>query len=79
MMENTPRAVVGRATFSIAAARSGHCAHVVREQLLAVPGVIQVIADDATGTVTVTVDRPVDRADIAAAAGRAGHCPRYCG
>ena len=39
----------------------------------AVPGVEAVAVDLATGTVTVTAARPVDRADIAAAVDEAGY------
>jgi copper chaperone CopZ len=39
----------------------------------AVPGVASATADPATSTLTVIAAAPVDRADIAAAALRAGH------
>jgi hypothetical protein len=73
MMKNTPRAFVGRTSFSLAGGLGGHSVRALTRELLATPGVTRVIADAVTGTVSVTVDRPVDRGDIAAAADRAGH------
>ena len=73
MLDDTPRTFVGRANFVIAGMRCRHCERAVTEELLTTPGVTQAIADAITGTVCVTVDRPVDRTDIAAAVARAGH------
>jgi copper chaperone CopZ len=73
MMDDTPRTILGRASFAVAGMRCRRCACAVTAEVLAVAGVTGVLADSATGTVTVAVDRPVDREDIAAAAGRAGH------
>jgi len=73
MMADTPRSFVGRVTFPVAGMLGRHCERAVTAQLVTLPGVTQVIADAGNGTVTVSVDRPVDRADIAAAAGRCGH------
>ena len=49
-----------------------HCQRAVTEEISAIEGVESVDVDLATGTVTVTADRPVDRADIAAAVDEAG-------
>jgi len=49
-----------------------HCQVAVTEEISAIEGVESVDVDLATGTVTVTADRPVDRGDIAAAVDEAG-------
>jgi copper chaperone CopZ len=73
MMDDTPRAFVGRASFSVAGMRSASRVRAVLHELLATPGVTDVIADAVTGSVSLTVDGPVDRSDVAAAVSRAGH------
>ena len=50
-----------------------HCQRAVTEEITTVDGVESVTVDLATGTVTVTAGRPVDRADIAAAVDEAGY------
>jgi len=50
-----------------------HCQRAVTEEISAVDGVESVAVDLATGTVTVTSCRPVDRAEIAAAVDEAGY------
>jgi copper chaperone CopZ len=51
----------------------GHCERAVTQEVGAVEGVRDVRVDLAAGTVTVAVDGPVDRADIAAAVDEAGY------
>jgi copper chaperone CopZ len=75
MMDNTPRVFVGRASFWLPGPLGGRCLAALGEELRALPGVTQVIADAVTGTLSVTVDRPVDREVIAAAVSRAGIRP----
>ena len=50
-----------------------HCQRAVTEEISAVDGVESVSVNLATGSVTVTAARPVDRADIAAAVDEAGY------
>jgi copper chaperone CopZ len=50
-----------------------HCRQAVTAEITAVDGVQTAVVDLATGLVTVTADRPVDRADIAAAVDEAGY------
>ena len=50
-----------------------HCRRAVKQEIAWVPGVDRVDVDLASGTVTVHADRPVDRADIAAAVDEAGY------
>jgi copper chaperone CopZ len=71
MLDDTPRTFVGRASFAVAGMCCRTCAVVVAHEILATDGVTGVLADCATRTVTVTVDRPMDRNDIASAARRA--------
>ncbi len=72
-MQNTPRIFVGAATFQISAFGSSECARVVITEVAAVPGVVRVLADLATGSLTVTAATPLDHAEIAAAVERTGH------
>ena len=60
-------------TFQVQGMTCGHCERAVAQEVGAVEGVLDVRVDLAAGTVTVTVDRPVDRADIAAAVDEAGY------
>jgi copper chaperone CopZ len=69
----TPRTFIGSTTFTVAGMTCAHCRRAVTEEISAVAGVGSVTVDLATGTVTVTADRPVDRADIAAAVDEAGY------
>jgi copper chaperone CopZ len=73
MLSDTPRTFIGSTTFSVDGMTCTHCQHAVTEEISAVEGVESVDVDLATGTVTVTVARPVDRARIAAAVDEAGY------
>jgi copper chaperone CopZ len=77
MLSSTPRTFIGSTTFTVTGVTCGHCQRAVTEEIAAVDGVESVTVDSAsgtvTGTVTVTADRPVDRADIAAAVDEAGY------
>jgi copper chaperone len=75
MLSRTPRTFIGSTTFTVTGVTCGHCQRAVTEEIAAVDGVESVTVDSASGTVTVTVtaDRPVDRADIAAAVDEAGY------
>jgi copper chaperone CopZ len=73
MLSSTPRTFIGSTTFTVAGMTCGHCQSAVTEEISAVDGVETVSVDLTTGTVTVTADRAVDRADIAAAVDEAGY------
>ena len=73
MLSSTPRTFVGSTTFTVTGMTCSHCQRAVTEEISAVAGVEAVTVDLATGTVTVTATRPVDRADIAAAVDEAGY------
>ena len=73
MLSSTPRTFIGSTTFSVAGMTCAHCQRAVTEEISAVAGVESVTVDLASGSVTVTADRPVDRADIAAAVDEAGY------
>ena len=73
MLSSTPRTFIGSTTFTVAGMTCGHCQRAVTEEISAVDGVETVSVDLTTGTVTVTADRAVDRADIAAAVDEAGY------
>ena len=73
MLSSTPRTFVGSTTFTVTGMTCGHCQRAVTEEIAAVAGVGSVTVDLASGTVTVTADHPVDRADIAAAVDEAGY------
>jgi copper chaperone CopZ len=73
MLTDTPRTFIGSTTFAVTGMTCAHCQRAVTEEISAVAGVESVDVDLATGTVTVTTTRPVDRADIAAAVGEAGY------
>jgi copper chaperone CopZ len=73
MLSGTPRTFIGSTTFSVPGLTCAHCRRAVTEEIAAVDGVDGVTFDLASGTVTVTADRPVDRADIAAAVDEAGY------
>src|SRR3954471_2173298 len=79
MLSGTPRTFIGSTTFQVNGMTCAHCQRAVSEEIAAVDGVASVTVDLASGTVTVTADRPVDRADIAAAVDEAGYtlvpCP----
>ena len=73
MLSATPRTFIGSTTFSVDGMTCAHCRRAVTDEIAAVAGVESVTVDLATGTVTVTTGRPVDRADIAAAVDEAGY------
>ena len=73
MLSSTPRTFIGSTTFTVTGMTCAHCRRAVTEEIAAVDGVVSVAVDLATGTVTVTADRPVDRADISAAVDEAGY------
>lgn len=73
MLENTPRTFIGATTFQVTGMSCGHCQRAITEEISRIPGVQGVAVDLATGSVTVTVNQPVDRADVAEAVGEAGY------
>lgn len=73
MMDNTPRIFIGSATLHVVGMRSSACARAVLLEVRALAGVDAADADISTGTLCVRACSPLDRADIAAAADRAGH------
>ena len=73
MLSSTPRTFIGSTTFTVTGMTCEHCRRAVTEEISAVDGVQSVSVDLASGTVTVTAARPVDRADIAAAVDEAGY------
>ena len=73
MMSETPRVFVGTTTFLIAGMTSRADGQTVTAAVSGVAGVRVIGADLLTGSVTVTADRPANRADLAAAIGRAGY------
>jgi copper chaperone CopZ len=73
MLSSTPRTFIGSTTFSVTGMTCEHCRRAVTEEIAAVDGVASVTVALTTGTVTVTADRPVDRADIATAVDEAGY------
>jgi copper chaperone CopZ len=73
MLSSTPRTFIGATTFSVTGMTCEHCRRAVTAEIAAVDGVETVTVDLASGIVTVTADRPVDRADIAAAVDEAGY------
>ena len=73
MLSGTRRTFIGSTTFTVTGMTCAHCQRAVTEEISAVAGVESVTIDLASGSVTVTADRPVDRADIAAAVDEAGY------
>ncbi len=73
MLSSPPRTVIGSTTVTVSGMTSEHCRQAVTAEITAVDGVQTAVVDLATGLVTVTADRPVDRADIAAAVDEAGY------
>ena len=73
MLDSTPRTFVGATTFQVTGMTCGHCQRAVTEEISRIPGIQGVAVDLATGSVTVTVIQPVDRADIAHAVDEAGY------
>ncbi|MGY1711583.1 cation transporter [Geodermatophilus sp. SYSU D00758] len=73
MLSGTPRTFIGATTFAVTGMSCEHCHEAVTTAIAGVAGVETVTVDLASGTVTVTAARPVDRADIAAAIEAAGY------
>jgi copper chaperone CopZ len=73
MLSGTPRTFIGSTTFGVPGLTCPGSRRAVTERIAAVDGVESVTVDPTTGTFTVTADRPVDRADIAAAVDAAGY------
>jgi copper ion binding protein len=73
MLNSTPRTFVGTTTFQVGGMTCAHCQRAVTEEIGRVDGVTGVVVDLPTGTVTVSAEHPVDRADIAAAVDEAGY------
>lgn len=60
-------------TFTVTGMTCGHCVASVRDEVSKVDGVSAVDVELATGAVTVTSERPVDPAAVAAAVDEAGY------
>jgi len=60
-------------TFTVTGMTCSHCVGSVSAELRQVPGVTAVEVDLASGAVTVTSERPVDDAAVAAAIDEAGY------
>lgn len=60
-------------TFTVSGMSCEHCVAAVRAELGKVEGVTGVEVDLGSGRVTVTSDRPLDRAAVAAAVDEAGY------
>jgi copper ion binding protein len=73
MLSDTSRTFIGSSTFTVDGMTCSHCQRAVTAEISAIDGVECVEVDLASGTVTVTTVRPVDRADIAAAVDEAGY------
>jgi copper chaperone CopZ len=73
MLNDTPRTFVGATTFHVDGMTCPRCYNAVADQIGQLPGVVDVHIDTSTGTVTVTVETPVDRVDVAAAVKAAGY------
>ena len=75
MLSDTAPNFTASTTFTVTGMSCARCQVAVTEESSAIEGVQSVDVDPATGTVTVTADRLVDRADIAAAIDEAGCVP----
>ena len=73
MVPSTPRTFIGSTAFTVTGMTCAHCQRAVTQEITGVDGVDSVAVDLATGTVTVTAGRPVDRSEIAAAVDEAGY------
>ena len=60
-------------TYTVEGMTCGHCAGAVTEEITRIAGVERVDVDVASGSVVVTSDRPVARAEVAAAVDEAGY------
>ena len=72
MMTSTPRTFVGTTTFRVGGMTCAHCERAVAEEIGRLDSVRVVAVDRPSGTVTVSVSRPTDRTDVAAAVHEAG-------
>lgn len=73
MSTSTPRTVLGQTTFVVNGMTCAHCKRALTEEIGTIDGIETVDVDVAGGTVSVTVRRPVDVADIARAVDEAGY------
>ena len=73
MMSDTPRVFVGTTTFLIAGMTSRADLQTVTAAINGFPRVQVVVAHRLAGLVTVTAERPVNRADLTAAIIQAGY------
>jgi copper chaperone CopZ len=73
MMNATPRTFVGITSFLIRGTTGGHGEDAVVSSVSRLDGVQSVTVDATSGLVTIAVDRPTDRAEIAAAIDGAGY------
>jgi copper chaperone len=75
MMNSTPRTFVGATTVQVRGMTCPHSERAVVSAVSQLEGVDGVTVDLLTSLVTICVDRPTDRADIAAAIRDAGYTP----
>ena len=73
MMSNTPRVFIGATSLLIAGMTSDAAVQTVTAAMNDFPGVRVIAADQCTGLVTLTADRPVNRSDLTAAITQAGY------
>ncbi|MEU4779701.1 heavy-metal-associated domain-containing protein [Micromonospora sp. NPDC023633] len=60
-------------TYTVIGMTCSHCVNSVSTEIRQIPGVTDVQVDVASGAVTVTSDRPLDDAAVAAAVDEAGY------
>lgn len=72
-MSNSSETFVGTTTFQVSGMTCAHCERAVTAEVGAIEGVSAVSVDLRSGKVTVSAERPVDRAAIAAAVDEAGY------
>jgi copper ion binding protein len=63
----------GTATFNVSGMTCSHCERAVTAEVSAIDGVSAVSVDLQGGSVTISADRPVERAAVAAAVDEAGY------
>jgi copper chaperone CopZ len=64
---------MSQSTYTVTGMTCGHCVASVTEELTEIGGVTDVAVDLPTGAVTVTSDRPLDRAQVRTAVEEAGY------
>ena len=64
---------MSQSTYTVTGMTCGHCVASVTEEISEIDGVTNVVVDLPTGAVTVSSDRPVNDAEIAAAVEEAGY------